>query len=324
MDVDEPFNNILFVDNFADDGWSDSDDDDVEMQGQGDYTGKWKMKLVKTKNDPPSSATRTRMEHWGRPISPYPCTRRRVSCVVEEDDDNEAEEPVILEKATLQQYNNAPGDPLPSIDDDNEAAEENQLGAISVGVDKEGQDPDDSQENASRAMQINQEDQDAQEEREVREMSIGPGEDELSVQSATIVPSDNDAEEERQVREMSIEKDIPVPPKPTFLKPVIEPVAAAVHFFTEQHEAPVAEMDLNSSPVVDAEVQVTEAMDESDSSDEEIDMGVVKITSSDPRAAARAAAILKQVGAVMDWCCLHILTKIISTIMSAIQRPNLS
>ncbi|KAK0244405.1 hypothetical protein EDD85DRAFT_807955 [Armillaria nabsnona] len=294
MDVDEPFNNILFGDNFAGDGWSDSDDDDVEMQGQGDYTGKWKMKLVKTKNDPPSSATRTRMEHWGRPISPYPCTRRRVSCVVEEDDDNEAEEPVILEKATLQQHNNAPGDPLPSIDDDNEAAEENQLGAISVGVDKEGQDPDDSQENASRAMHINQEDQDAQEEREVREMSIGPGEDELSVQSATIVPSDNDAEEERQVREMSIETDVPVPPKSTLLKPVVEPVAAAVHFSTEQHEAPVAEMDLNSSPVADVEVQVTEAMDESDSSDEEIDMGVVKITSSDPRAAARAAAILKQ------------------------------
>ncbi|KAK0188223.1 hypothetical protein F5146DRAFT_747531 [Armillaria mellea] len=66
MDVDEPFNNILFGDNFAGDGWSDSDDDD-EMQGQGDYTGKWKMKVVKTKNDPPSSATRTRMEHWGRP-----------------------------------------------------------------------------------------------------------------------------------------------------------------------------------------------------------------------------------------------------------------
>ncbi|SJL07315.1 uncharacterized protein ARMOST_10661 [Armillaria ostoyae] len=296
MDVDEPFNNILFGDNFAGDGWSDSDDDDVEMQGQGDYTGKWKMKVVKTKNDPPSSATRTRMEHWGRPISPYPCTRRRVSCVVEEDDDNEAEEPVILEKATLQrrQHDNAPGDPLPSIDDDNEATEENHLGAISVGVDKEGQDPDDSQENASRAMQINQEDQDAQEEREVREMSIGPGEDELSVQSATIVPSDNDAEEERQVREMSIEKDVPVPPKPVFLEPFVEPVAATVHLFTEQHEAPVAEMDLNSSPVVDAEVQVTEAMDESDSSDEEIDMGVVKITSSDPRAAARAAAILKQ------------------------------
>ncbi|KAK0487265.1 hypothetical protein IW261DRAFT_1446820 [Armillaria novae-zelandiae] len=288
MDVDEPFNNILFGDNFAGDGWSDSDDD-VEMQGQGDYTGKWKMKVVKTKNDPPSSATRTRMEDWGRPISPYPCTRRRVSCVIEEDDDNEAEEPVIL-----QQQFNAPGDPLPSIDDDNEAAEENQLPAISVGVDKEGQDPDDSQENASRAMRINQEDQDAQEEREVREMSIGPGEDELSAQSSTIEPPDNDAEEEKQVREMSIEKDVPVSPRPMLLDPIVEPVAVTGHFSIEQHEAAVAEMSAHSSPVVDAGVQVTEAMDESDSSDEEIDMGVVKITSSDPRAAARAAAILKQ------------------------------
>ncbi|KAK0503818.1 hypothetical protein EDD18DRAFT_1344719 [Armillaria luteobubalina] len=227
------------------------------------------------------------MEHWGRPISPYPCAKRRVSCVIEEDDDNEAEEPVILEKATLQQQYNAPGDPLPSISDNNEAAEENQLGAISVGIDKEGQDPDDSQENASRAMRINQEDQEAQEEREVREMSIGPSEDELST---TIEPPDDDAEEEKQVREMSIEKDVSVSPKPMLL----EPVAVTGHFSIEQHEAPVAETDLHSSPVVDAEVQVTEAMDESDSSDEEIDMGVVKITSSDPRAAARAAAILKQ------------------------------
>ncbi|KAK0201633.1 hypothetical protein DFS33DRAFT_1348892 [Desarmillaria ectypa] len=297
MDVDAPFNNILFGDNFGGDGWSDSDDDAIEMQGQGEYTGKWKMKVVKTKNDPPSSATRTRIERWGRPISPYPCTRR-VGCVAEEDDDNEAEEPVILKKATLQQrqHDNAPGDPLPSIGNNDEgAAEENQLGVISVGVEKEGQDPDVSQDNASHAMQISQEDQDEQEEREVREMSIGPDQDEPSVQTAASELPDNDAEEERQIREMSIEKDVPVPPEP-----VVEPVATTIDVFTERYvepETPVMEIGSNLTPVEevpDAEAQAAEAMDDSDTSDEEIDMGVVKITSSDPRAAARAAAILKQ------------------------------
>lgn len=300
MDVDEPFNNILFGDNLSGDGWSDSDDD-VEMQGQGEYTGKWKMKLVKIKNDPPSSATRTRMEHWGRPISPYPCAKRRVSGVVEEDDDSEAEEPVIADNAVLQQrhHGDASGNSPPSID--NEAIEENQVGPISVGVEEADPDSDDRQENASQATQINHEDLDEQEEREVREMSIGPDQEEPSVQPVMFELLDNDAEEEeRQVRDISIEQDVPVHPEPILPEPIVDSVPATVNVFTEQHvelDTPMAEIESHSIPlneVPDAEVQIAEAVDDSDSSDEEIDMGVVKVTSSDPRAAARAAAILKQ------------------------------
>jgi len=51
------------------DGWSDSDDD---FNLTGEYTGKYKMVMVPTKADPPTSGTRERMESWGRPVSPFP------------------------------------------------------------------------------------------------------------------------------------------------------------------------------------------------------------------------------------------------------------
>lgn len=49
------------------DGWSDSDDDE-ELAGEGEYTGKFMMVTVKTKADPPTSGTKSRMDQWGRPI----------------------------------------------------------------------------------------------------------------------------------------------------------------------------------------------------------------------------------------------------------------
>jgi hypothetical protein len=58
-------------------GWSDSDSDsetqpknknELGGEGQGEYTGRFTMMTVRTKADPPTSATRNRMEGWGRPI----------------------------------------------------------------------------------------------------------------------------------------------------------------------------------------------------------------------------------------------------------------
>jgi hypothetical protein len=43
-----------------------------EMLGEGEggeYTGQWKMMRVGTKEDPPSSATRGRMDAWGQPVT---------------------------------------------------------------------------------------------------------------------------------------------------------------------------------------------------------------------------------------------------------------
>ncbi|KDQ60307.1 hypothetical protein JAAARDRAFT_67866 [Jaapia argillacea MUCL 33604] len=75
----------------GDDGWSDSDDGQgVGGEGEGEYTGKFRMMLVRTKMDPPTSGTKSRMDSWGRPISPYPGSgdkgkRRAVLPVCEED-----------------------------------------------------------------------------------------------------------------------------------------------------------------------------------------------------------------------------------------------
>lgn len=77
QDVDVEPVRLFDIDTFAtgDGGWSDSDDEPTrenEEEGEGEYTGKWRMLKIPTKQDPPSSATRTRQELWGRPISPFP------------------------------------------------------------------------------------------------------------------------------------------------------------------------------------------------------------------------------------------------------------
>lgn len=63
-----------------DDGWSSDEHTQkvlgkegvVEEEGEGEYTGHWMMMHVPTKQDPPTSGTRGRMDRWGRPISPFP------------------------------------------------------------------------------------------------------------------------------------------------------------------------------------------------------------------------------------------------------------
>jgi hypothetical protein len=76
----------------ADGSWSDSDDDgpnrETEEEGEGEFTGRWRMMKVRTKQDPPSSATRTRQELWGRPISPFP-NATGLALVDEEEEEEE-------------------------------------------------------------------------------------------------------------------------------------------------------------------------------------------------------------------------------------------
>ncbi|KAG6917768.1 hypothetical protein DXG01_001173 [Tephrocybe rancida] len=55
---------------------------------EGEYTGRFRTLAVRTKLDPPSSATRERMEEWGRPITPFPYAKKigRLSLLPEEGD----------------------------------------------------------------------------------------------------------------------------------------------------------------------------------------------------------------------------------------------
>jgi hypothetical protein len=54
----------------GEDSWSSSDGGSSEQEGE--YTGKFRVMSVPTKADPPTSGTRDRIEQWGRPISPFP------------------------------------------------------------------------------------------------------------------------------------------------------------------------------------------------------------------------------------------------------------
>ncbi|EKM56878.1 uncharacterized protein PHACADRAFT_172566 [Phanerochaete carnosa HHB-10118-sp] len=60
--------------------WTDEDEDGKnEFDHTGEYTGKFKIITVPTKQDPPSSMTRHRQDMWGKPISPFPYEKLRPS-----------------------------------------------------------------------------------------------------------------------------------------------------------------------------------------------------------------------------------------------------
>ena len=70
------------------DSWSSSDSGSPEQEGE--YTGKFRDLHVPTKIDPPTSTTRERIELWGRPISPFPRKGSPIPEAVEDNDDDEA------------------------------------------------------------------------------------------------------------------------------------------------------------------------------------------------------------------------------------------
>lgn len=61
-------------------GWTESSDNEVSTFDQeGEYTGKFTSYVVPTKPDPPTTILRERQEAWGRPISPFPYPTNRTS-----------------------------------------------------------------------------------------------------------------------------------------------------------------------------------------------------------------------------------------------------
>lgn len=83
MDVDtDEEENVLPVFNFSNNAidvdapWTDEEELDEQFDHTGEYTGRFTMLQVPTKMDPPSSATKQRMDTWGRPISPFPLSKK--------------------------------------------------------------------------------------------------------------------------------------------------------------------------------------------------------------------------------------------------------
>ncbi|KAK1215472.1 hypothetical protein PQX77_021906 [Marasmius sp. AFHP31] len=327
--------------------------------GEGEFTGKWRMWKVKTKCDPPSSATKSRMDSWGRPISPYPLELREQRSGSPSPGSNGVEDDV-----TVHLVKDRTGD-------DNHVTEgydEQLVGAPSIqtqtNVGEEGGD-DEREEAEVRAMSIepdhhedgpgeeDREEEDREEE-EVRAMSIEP-----DVRHNSDSEHDEDDEREaEEVREMSfieeeegnqgdIAPDSPPPvPQPTlsssrpvtphrtplpttipltrdlsFLRTAKSPAsnsrsslyrrssktpagnkAADVIDYADPPEPQAANDDIEeehedasrNSQQQYQDVEIELPHDDEESSDEDEDPCLVKITSADPRAAARAAAILKQ------------------------------
>ena len=61
-------------------GWTQSsDNEELTFDQEGEYTGKFTSYAVPTKPDPPTTVQRERQEAWGRPISPFPYPTNRKS-----------------------------------------------------------------------------------------------------------------------------------------------------------------------------------------------------------------------------------------------------
>ncbi|KAF5362614.1 hypothetical protein D9758_009569 [Tetrapyrgos nigripes] len=220
--------------------WTDSDDDEndelpniehtlgapatVVGNGVGEYTGRWRLLQVRTKADPPSSATKVRMDEWGRPISPYPYTVDRSRGGL---DDNEVESPSKsrdlgngrTDSESQEEQEEDSTIHLPNVsqavtardvgseDTDEDEAEEREVRAMSM-------EPEGGHSDVSDTARRQDEDiEDLVEEMEVRAMSMEPAaEDNADGQDQNDdvdvdVDLDQEADEEREVREMSMELD---------------------------------------------------------------------------------------------------------------------
>ncbi|THU94712.1 hypothetical protein K435DRAFT_966745 [Dendrothele bispora CBS 962.96] len=369
--------------------WSDSDDDDSDElptlnrtlgapatlleDGVGEYTGHWSLLQVRTKADPPSSATKARMDEWGHPISPYPYvvnrsrshsrtrgdelndsgdspSRGRVNgrnYSPVQDNDDTVQLPAIVESQTQAQDDQ---------DEDQDEAEEREVREMSLG-------PEMAAEIVTECNLQAEDSQDLEEEMEVRALSIEPEVEAFDVHVQDQETEEEQDEEEQEVREMSIEieedKQVPLndteeyrqrvsssPLRLAFSVPPSTPSAppmrnlsflgdsarrgnqprvssafekAAALFGTiptpsptragtsslakplpepiEEREGSCLDDELDEdeemhATLPGAEQELSEGSDDEDSDFD--DPGLVRITSSDPKAAARAAAILKQ------------------------------
>ncbi|KAF9472981.1 hypothetical protein BDN70DRAFT_886372 [Pholiota conissans] len=311
-----------------DGGWSDSDTGmeggangkgkekgmggvgDIVEEGEGEYTGRWRTMLVRTKMDPPSSATRQRQDQWGHPISPYPKIKgKKLTFFGKADEDLQEEEQLLEEEDEEDEKEKE--DPREA-----EAAAEKEIETVEEEVQEETEKEEEEvheQEHKIEDEYAEEESEEIQEEAEVLRMSVEPEEhfdtslneeheeDEESVAeqlSSNVLPElppdtesvdeDEDLAEELEVREMSIEIDEEEDYTKLDLSKFTTP-APPVRILSSQ-ESPVANVEVEAEVEAEAEAEG----DDDDTSIDDDEPGFVKITSSDPRAAARAAAILKQ------------------------------
>ena len=345
-------------------GWTDSDDE-VERaggmegvdEGEGEYTGRWKTMLVRTKQDPPSSATRGRMEEWGKPISPFPKL-----ALLEEEEDEEGlnhqhggqqeeeckeegheEEVRWMSVEPEQLFENGEGQGAGQLsvesghlmdlnEEEEEAAEEQEVRRMSVEPEQSLElELDEAEEQEVRRMSVEPEQSlelDEAEEQEVRRMSVEPeqslelDEDEeaeeqevrrISVEPEQSLELNEDEAEEQEVRRMSVEpeqlleneeeeaeeqevRQMSVEPEQLLENEEEKEGREVASPFDNLDRLPPQYPACENQAASCVPCRLDQEDDDQNSDDsDELDHGIVKITSADPRSAARAAAILKQV-----------------------------
>ncbi|KAG6888946.1 hypothetical protein C0995_004801 [Termitomyces sp. Mi166 len=256
--------------------WSDSDDD--AGAGEGEYTGHFRSFSVRTKLDPPSSATRKRQEDWGRPITPFPF--RKLGRLREEEDVEMEHGPMGPPEETS----------LETSRDDQDEEEERQVREMSLSLDDEPQAQAAPGWSPHQLLEASFDSHLSLAQQSIEPAYCGPFDFDTSFEE------DGPVEQQTQAQDQSItiEEDP---------KEADRPIEPLLHD-EEADERQVREMSLslddddNDEPNViatPAPASPKPLTDEDSSSDEEeLEYGVVKISSADPHAAARAAAILKQ------------------------------
>lgn len=305
-DPDVPEQPVFNFAGAGDDPWSSSDEGESEHEGE--YTGKFRVVRVPTKTDPPTSATRERIEQWGRPISPFPW---KLGAIPEGDAHGDVEENIDVDLPLAQSSGQKKDGHVPQTIGDVDPEYPESGGSVFVDdlayeshvtppipteaarCDQEGVAEGEVTQGLPIflqdvvAYQGQNVDVHAAEER--RETSVHEvhtvttlRDDDLDSTSIRRDMSPSNLFGEEQTDEVFVEHALSEEPQP-YTAP--QPQTPGLQATSEE---PI-EADEPMPEIVDAE-------SEEDSGDES-DLSVVKIVSDDPWAAARAAAILKQ----HDW-----------------------
>ncbi|KAI0065311.1 hypothetical protein BV25DRAFT_1822469 [Artomyces pyxidatus] len=309
---DAPEEPVFDLAGAVDDPWSASDDDEEQFEEAGEYTGKFRMTSVPTKMDPPTSNTRERMEHWGRPISPFPLKRAKITSVPEQEDEDEEMEDVQEPVAGSSGGGGATQEAdAQDLDTSHEAIDQpEQIDALDEQVAMD-QDEDEVGPQSPEPDMQNRRTRSHSEESDGGRRETSP-----LVYSAPDANSDSESQREagrhrdnsldrQDERSQTSPKRSPSPrsSQPRGMSAEEEQEAVVIHREPsvepqngEGREDDPVVVEEEDEPMVEVEDEVNEER-EGDSSDDESDLSMVKIVSDDPWAAARAAAILKE----HDW-----------------------
>ncbi|CCL99775.1 uncharacterized protein FIBRA_01797 [Fibroporia radiculosa] len=289
--------------------WSDSDSDDVEFDQTGEYTGKFRLITVPTKEDPPSPTTRRRMEKWGRPISPFPDLGMVPSARDVGQSDVDAE---LSQTEDDETEDTAVGGSPEGTDDSDETLQLSadvvmDAGHAPIDSDSKGKHvqhkilADLSQQFSDLVVTDIYVSSDGGRQRELQPADYVPALEVEGVQVPEALrgeeyPESENILDEDETEEDFVDRELSKEPEPEN----DDDDATHAHLDSSHFSRP-------SRPFVEVDEDRVEIIpqhdDDAGSSDgsEILDEGVIRITSDDPLAAARAAAILK----MHDYDCIQ-------------------